>query len=351
MLRVATATLRRRSRVVRAAFASSLFETPATPLVRYRSHSAVLEKYAPMYTKSAKRTRADEDDEDENMGPNPTLNVNRVAFIGGGNMAEAIITGMMTQELLPPSQVLVSAPSPETRDKFDQMHVETVDKNKKALVGADVVIVAVKPQVLKQAVFEDLKKYLDPNALVISIVAGVTIDAYKKELGPDTCIVRSMPNTPAMIGEGITVWTQSSNVSDVQHDLTKKILGAFGKQVFVADEKNLDMATALSGSGPAYFFLVAEAMIDAGVHMGFSRTVAQKLVQQTMLGSALYMQSSGLHPVVLRNNITSPGGTTAAAMYRAEKNGFRAVIADSIWAAYDRSKELGAQAEAKSHDH
>ncbi|OQR87119.1 delta-1-pyrroline-5-carboxylate reductase, partial [Thraustotheca clavata] len=289
-----------------------------------------------------------EDDEDEDMGNMDTLNVDRVAFIGGGNMAEAIITGMMTQELIPPSQILVSAPSPETRDKFDEMQIKTVDKNKKALEGADVVIIAVKPQVLKQAVFEDLKKHLNPHALVISIVAGVTIDAFKRELGHDACIVRSMPNTPAMIGEGITVWSQSSNVSETQHDLTKKILGAFGKQVFVEDEKNLDMATALSGSGPAYFFLVAEAMIDAGVHMGFGRKVAQKLVQQTMLGSALYMQSSGLHPVILRNNITSPGGTTAAAMYTAEKSGFRAVIADSIWAAFERSKELGAQDKKES---
>ncbi|CAK4715286.1 hypothetical protein AeMF1_021115 [Aphanomyces euteiches] len=302
--------------------------------VRHRSHSAVLKEFAPMYTKTNQVK--------EGAVPNEPLNIQRLAFIGGGNMAEAIISGILAQEMLPPEKLMVSAPTQETRSKFERMMIPTADKNKKAIAGADVLVLAVKPQVLPQ-IYPDLLEHMSPDTLVISIAAGVTIDEFKTNLGPEVCVVRSMPNTPAMIGEGITVWTQSSNVSDIQHKLTKNILGAFGHEVFVDDEKNLDMATALSGSGPAYFFLVAEAMIDAGVHMGFSRSVAQKLVQQTMLGSALYMQSSGKHPVVLRNNITSPGGTTAAAMYRAEKSGFRAVIADSIWAAYERSKELGAQ--------
>ncbi|ETV67489.1 pyrroline-5-carboxylate reductase [Aphanomyces astaci] len=304
--------------------------------LRHRSHSAVLKEFAPMYTKATNGHH------DADAIPYEPLNINRLAFIGGGNMAEAIISGIMVQELLPPNKIMVSSPTEESRDKFNKMLIPTAEKNKNALVGADVVVVAVKPQVIPQIV-PDLLKYMDPNALVISIAAGVTIDEFKANLGPDVCIVRSMPNTPAMIGEGITVWTQSSNVSAVQHELTKSILGAFGHAIFVDDENNLDMATALSGSGPAYFYLVAEAMIDAGVHLGFSRSVSQKLVQQTMLGSALYMQASGKHPVVLRNQITSPGGTTAAAMFRAEKSGFRAVIADSVWAAYNRSKELGAQ--------
>ncbi|KAF0696295.1 Aste57867_12928 [Aphanomyces stellatus] len=306
-------------------------------LARHRSHSAVLKEFAPMYTKTNKPY--DDDGGDEFVEP---LNLKRLTFIGGGNMAEAIISGILAQELLSPKNIMVSAPTKATRDKFERMFIPTADKNKKALADADVVVVAVKPQVLPQ-IYPDMLEYMNPNTLVISIAAGVTIDEFKAVLGPEACVVRSMPNTPAMIGEGITVWAQSSNVSEEQHKLTKAILGSFGHEVFVDDEKNLDMATALSGSGPAYFFLVAEAMIDAGVHMGFARSVAQKLVQQTMLGSALYMQSSGKHPVVLRNNITSPGGTTAAAMYRAEKSGFRAVIADSIWAAYERSKELGAQ--------
>ncbi|RHY32135.1 hypothetical protein DYB32_002833 [Aphanomyces invadans] len=255
--------------------------TLLTGALRYRSHSAVLKEFAPMYTKIA--TSVDTDISDSTIEP---LNINRLTFIGGGNMAEAIISGLMVQELLPPSKMMVSAPTEgavhaaeavnslttnvETRKKFQQMNIPTAAENEKALDSADVVVIAVKPQMLPQVlhgrlhmhftqilskIFPEMVEHMKPDALVISIAAG-------------------------------------------------------------------------------------------------------KLVQQTMLGSALYMQASGKHPVVLRNQITSPGtmdrllkdcphtqigGTTAAAMYRAEKSGFRAVIADSIWAAYEQSKALGAQ--------
>ncbi|KAF1778819.1 Pyrroline-5-carboxylate reductase, dimerization domain [Phytophthora cactorum] len=241
------------------------------------------------------------------------LELNRLAVIGGGNMAEAIITG-----------VVVSDPNPSMRTKYAKLNVETHTRNSSAVKEADVILVAVKPQVVDD-VLRAVKASMDPDALVISVVAGQSIKQLQQHLGQDST----------------TVWAQSAEVTSAQHELTKQILGSFGVEVFVDDENALDMATALSGSGPAYFFLVAEAMIDTGVHMGFSRPVATKLVQQTMLGSALYMQSEDVHPVELRNNITSPGGTTAAGLYRAEKNGFRAVIADSIWAAYERCLELG----------
>ncbi|RAW34282.1 hypothetical protein PC110_g9405 [Phytophthora cactorum] len=268
------------------------------------------------------------------------LELNRLAVIGGGNMAEAIITGVLTEGLIPTSKVVVSDPNPSMRTKYAKLNVETHTRNSSAVKEADVILVAVKPQVVDD-VLRAVKASMDPDALVISVVAGQSIKQLQQHLGQDSHIIRTMPNTPAMIGEGTTVWAQSAEVTSAQHELTKQILGSFGVEVFVDDENALDMATALSGSGPAYFFLVAEAMIDTGVHMGFSRPVATKLVQQTMLGSALYMQSEDVHPVELRNNITSPGGTTAAGLYRAEKNGFRAVIADSIWAAYERCLELG----------
>ncbi|KAK1928078.1 Pyrroline-5-carboxylate reductase [Phytophthora citrophthora] len=268
------------------------------------------------------------------------LDLRRLAVIGGGNMAEAIITGVLTEGLIPSSKVVVSDPNPSIKKKYAQLNVETHTRNSSAVKDADVILVAVKPQVVDD-VLRAVKAAMDPDALVISVVAGQSIKQLQKLLGQNSHIIRTMPNTPAMIGEGTTVWAQSAEVTSVQHELTKEILGSFGVEVFVDDENALDMATALSGSGPAYFFLVAEAMIDTGVHMGFSRPVATKLVQQTMLGSALYMQSEDVHPVELRNNITSPGGTTAAGLYRAEKNGFRAVIADSIWAAYERCLELG----------
>ncbi|RLN55505.1 hypothetical protein BBJ29_002991 [Phytophthora kernoviae] len=270
----------------------------------------------------------------------PELELNRLAVIGGGNMAEAIITGVLTEGLIPSSKVVVSDPNPAMRSKYGKLEVETCTRNSTAVKGADVILIAVKPQVVDD-VLRAVKASMNPEALVISVVAGPRIKQLQQLLGENSHIIRTMPNTPAMIGEGTTVWAQSAEVTSVQHELTKEILGSFGVEVFVDDENALDMATALSGSGPAYFFLVAEAMIDAGVHMGFSRPVATKLVQQTMLGSALYMESENLHPVELRNNITSPGGTTAAGLYRAEKNGFRAVIADSIWAAYERCLELG----------
>ncbi|TYZ60196.1 hypothetical protein PybrP1_003518 [[Pythium] brassicae (nom. inval.)] len=306
------------------------------------SSSSARERFASSYARQ-RRAQGQEDalasDSDEHPPPQP-LNVNRVAVIGGGNMAEAIVTGVLSEALLPREKLVVSDPNPEIRAKYQGRDVQTSDRNVTAVKGADVIIMAVKPQVLHD-VMESFRDAMKPDALVISVVAGATIEAMQSVLGDATRIIRTMPNTPAMIGEGMTVWSQSSEVTEEQHSLAKRILGAFGIEVFVDDESALDMATALSGSGPAYFFLVAEAMIDTGVHMGFSRAVATKLVQQTMLGSALYMQASDVHPVVLRNNITSPGGTTAAAMYRAEKNGFRAVISDSIWAAYERCVELG----------
>uniref|UniRef100_K3WDN1 Pyrroline-5-carboxylate reductase n=1 Tax=Globisporangium ultimum (strain ATCC 200006 / CBS 805.95 / DAOM BR144) TaxID=431595 RepID=K3WDN1_GLOUD len=293
--------------------------------------SIMSERFASSYSRQ-KRGKQDE--------PKEQLNISRIAVIGGGNMAEAIITGVLSEELIPREKIVVSDPNPDIRKKYQSKDIVTSDRNVTAVKDADVIVMAVKPQVLKE-VMESFHGSMKSDALVISVVAGATIDGMQAILGTESRIIRTMPNTPAMIGEGMTVWSQSSEVTEEQHALTKSILGAFGIEVFVDDESSLDMATALSGSGPAYFFLVAEAMIDTGVHMGFSRAVATKLVQQTMLGSALYMQASDVHPVVLRNNITSPGGTTAAALYRAEKNGFRAVIADSIWAAYERCVELG----------
>ncbi|DAZ93168.1 TPA: hypothetical protein N0F65_005518 [Lagenidium giganteum] len=288
-------------------------------------YSAALEKFAPGFSKQQKQKNG------EPTKPKERLNINRFAVIGGGNMAEAVITGLLAEDLIDASKIVVSDPNPEMRKKYTSRNIGTSDVNSVAVKDADVVVLAVKPQVLTD-VMESFKSVLRPNALVLSVVAGATIDGMLDVLGDNARVIRTMPNTPAMIGEGMTVWSQSNEVTEDQHALTKSILGAFGVEVFVDDESALDMATALSGSGPAYFFLVAEAMIDTGVHMGFSRAVATKLVQQTMLGSALYMQSSDAHPVILRNAITSPGGTTAAALYRAEKNGFRAVIADSIWA-------------------
>jgi len=185
-----------------------------------------------------------------------------------------------------------------------------------------------------------VKNLLDPDTLIVSIVAGTPMETFFHGF-PAKNIVRSMPNTPAMIGQAMTVWTCTPTLTDQHKHQAQKFLASFGAEVYVDKEEYLDMATALSGTGPAYVLLQMEAMIDAGVHLGFPRQIATKLVQQTMLGSCLYAMHSGKHAAMMRNDITSPGGTTAAAMYDLEKGGYRTVISDGIWAAYRRSLELG----------
>jgi pyrroline-5-carboxylate reductase len=175
---------------------------------------------------------------------------------------------------------------------------------------------------------------------VLSIVAGASLQSLCEGLN-HPAVVRSMPNTPAQIGEGITVWTTSPAVSSQQAEIARQILCAMGQEIFVEEENYLDMATALSGSGPAYVFLFMEALIDAGVHMGFPRRTAEQLVTETILGSVSYYQKYGIHPAQLRNEVTSPGGTSAAALYYLEKAGFRTAISRAVWAAYERSQELG----------
>jgi len=176
--------------------------------------------------------------------------------------------------------------------------------------------------------------------MVLSIVAGARLGDLASQL-EHAAVVRAMPNTPAQIGEGITVWAVTPGVSQVQKDLAREVLASLGKEVFAEDEDYLDMATALSGTGPAYVFLFMEAMVDAGVHLGFPRRIAEELVVQTVHGSVAFYEHSPSHMARLRNQVTSPAGTTAAALYYLEKAGFRPAISRAIWAAYERSVQLG----------
>jgi pyrroline-5-carboxylate reductase len=199
-----------------------------------------------------------------------------------------------------------------------------------------------------QGRYHALMGKLSPNTLVISIIAGATIEKLRVGL-KHNIVVRSMPNTPAQIGEGITVWTISPDVTNEQFNLAKTILGAMGDEVFVKDENYLDMATALSGTGPAYVFLFMESMVDAGVHLGFPRRIAEQLVAQTVRGSVDYYlkRSEPVHLARLRNEVTSPGGTSAAALYYLEKAGFRTAVSRAVWAAFERTKDLGKDAKIK----
>lgn len=263
-----------------------------------------------------------------------------VSFIGSGVMGEAMMKGLLHQDLLKPERIIASDPHHERGQQITQRYGLTfTPDNREAASGGDVVVLSVKPQVMTKAL-HDLRGCLRPNALIISIAAGVTIQTLAQGSGTN-CIVRSMPNTPGQIGQGITVWTATPDVDDEQRVLAKDILGAMGDTLYVQDENYLDMATALNGTGPAYVFLVMEALIDAGVHLGFSRQDAERLVLQTMRGSVEYAIDSKLHPAQLRNQVTSPGGTSAAAIYQLEKGGLRTVISKAVFAAYQRSAELG----------
>ena len=270
----------------------------------------------------------------------------KIAFIGSGAMAGAMIVGLLREKLATPENLLASDPrvdrGVELREKYG---VQPFTDNVAAVKDADVVVLSIKPQRLS-AVLSELHGKIPESALVISIIAGARLKKISKGLKHKK-VIRTMPNTPARIGEGITVWVASDAVSDQQKGQARTILSALGDEVFVEDEYYLDMATALSGTGPAYVYMFMEAMIDAGVHMGFPRRISEKLVVQTMRGSVNYYDRNDVHVAALRNQVTSSGGTSAEALYYLEKAGVRTAISRAIWAAYQRSLELGR--EEKEH--
>ncbi len=268
------------------------------------------------------------------------MNAKNLAIIGPGVMAEAIIAGLIRNQVIPPQQIIAAGPRPERGSELVERYgVRFTLENAEAASQADIVILAVKPQKLR-AVLAGLRGKILPHAVVLSIIAGAPIQTISSGL-EHPAVVRAMPNTPAQIGQGITVWTASSTVSAEQLESARLILSALGQEIFVEEENYLDMATALSGTGPAYVFLFMEALIDAGVHLGFPRRIAEQLVTQTIRGSVEYYALKKDHPAHLRNQVTSPGGTSAAALYYLEKAGFRTALSRAIWAAYERSQELG----------
>ena len=268
------------------------------------------------------------------------LSNSRLAFIGCGVMAEAIIAGMLRKKLVGPEQIAGSHPRQARREEMHVKYgVEMFENNRDAITGSSVFVLAVKPQRLHR-VLEELKGALVKEQLVVSIVAGAKIATIAEEL-LHASIVRAMPNTPAQIGEGVTAWTTSAEVNETQERQVCAMLEALGKAVRVENEHQIDMATALSATGPTYIFLMMEALIDAGVHMGFSRHVAQELVHQMMLGAVLFARESHKHPAELRNMVTSPGGTSAEAIYQMEKGGLRTVLSKAVWAAFQRAESLG----------
>jgi pyrroline-5-carboxylate reductase len=268
------------------------------------------------------------------------LTNSKIAFIGSGAMAEAMIQGLLNKGIAQKQNIAASGPRAERGHALHEKYgVHPTSDNVWAVTGADVVVLSTKPQIVPH-VLPQLKGTIASHALVLSIVAGARIENIAHGLAHPN-VVRSMPNTPAQIGEGITVWIAAPGVSEAQREQARLLLGALGEEVEADDEDQLDMATALSGTGPAYVFLFMEALVDAGVHLGFSRRVAEQLVTQTVKGSVDFYRHSPSHMARLRNQVTSPGGTTAEALYYLEKAGFRTAISRAVWAAYQRSVALG----------
>jgi len=268
-----------------------------------------------------------------------------LSFIGCGVMAESMIAGLLRQNLVAAEQISGSHPREARRRELEERHgIRMFESNAEAAKSVSdapgsAIVLAVKPQRISK-VLQDLKGSVADKGLVISIVAGATIERISGELDTDR-VVRAMPNTPSQIGAGITAWTCSEAVGEVEQARVRQLLTALGKELYVETENMIDMATSLSATGPTYIFMVMEALTDAGVHLGFSRDIAKELVQETMLGSVKFAMESHKHPAELRNMVTSPGGTSAEAIYQMEKGTLRTVLSKAVYAAYKRAVELG----------
>jgi len=273
------------------------------------------------------------------------LSERTIATVGSGVMAEAMIAGLLRGELVSPDQIVASHPRAERRDHLRAEYgIRVVGDNREAIDGADVVLLGIKPQMLAK-VGHEIGPALSRGQLVLSVLAGATTKALTGTLGHDQ-VIRAMPNTPARLGKGVTVWYATPATTEEQRAQAAALLGALGTQIEVDDEKMVAMATAVSGTGPTYVFLVMEALIDAAVHLGFPRQLAHDLVVETLEGSALFAKQSAMHPAELRNMVTSPGGTSAAALHELESGRLRTVLSEAVWAAFRRTIELGDQLEA-----
>jgi pyrroline-5-carboxylate reductase len=270
----------------------------------------------------------------------------RLGFIGAGVMAESMIAGLLGKGIVSPGQIVASHPRADRRARMaERFGVNVVAGNAEAAEASDLVFLTIKPQVL-ESVMEELKGGLAASQVIVSILAGANLQTLRRGLGHDA-IIRVMPNTPAQIGQGMSVWCGTHDVTDARRLQVKAALAALGEEIEVDTEKYVDMATALSGTGPTYVFMMMEALIDAGVHMGFPRRLAEEIVLQTVSGSVEFARHSGKHMAELRNMVTSPGGTSAEAIYQMEKGGLRTVLSKAAFAAYQRTQTLSAEQEKR----
>jgi pyrroline-5-carboxylate reductase len=266
----------------------------------------------------------------------------KIAVIGAGNIGGAMIGGILKSRLAEPKDVVVTDANPDRRREAEaKWKVRVMDAdNRRAVSGRDVVIIAVKPPTLP-AVLREIRGSLRKNQIVISVAAGVPLSFIESILARPVSLFRAMPNIPVIVEEGATAVAGNRDTRPEQRQVVEKIFGALGCVVFV-DESLLDAVTALSGSGPAYVYMVIEALIDGGKKMGLSHDVATRLTEQTVLGAAKLVRDTKLHPAVLRDEVITPGGTTIAAIHELESHGLRAMLISAVETATARSKEIGA---------
>jgi pyrroline-5-carboxylate reductase len=274
------------------------------------------------------------------MSTTPTQLHGTIGFLGAGNMAEALIRGLLRGGVVPPERVVASAPRAERQKELADKYGITVSGDNVAIAQRSTILVlSVKPQIMRK-VLDQVAGALKPGTLVISVAAGVPVAAIEARLPAGTRVIRTMPNTPALVDAGATAVARGSHATDADLQTAKAIFDAVGISV-VLDETSLDAVTGLSGSGPAYIFLILEALSDAGVKVGLSRRTSQLLAAQTVLGSAKLLMETNEHPGKLKDNVTSPGGTAIAGLHTLEAGGLRTTLIDAVEAATRRSRELG----------
>jgi pyrroline-5-carboxylate reductase len=271
----------------------------------------------------------------------------QVAILGAGVMGETLLSGLLRAGRRP-EELLITERREERATELRERYGVDVVTNLDAAAKADTLVLVVKPQDMPELLAE-IAPAVRAAQTVVSLAAGITTGFIESRLPEGVAVVRVMPNTPAQVGQGMSVWTSTADVDETQRERVRAVLGALGEELWVEEEKYVDMATALSGTGPTYVFLMMEALIDAGVHMGFPRRIAEQIVLQTVSGSVAFARDSGKHMAELRNMVTSPGGTSAEAIYQMEKGGLRTVLSRAVYAAYQRTQVLAGR-ERQSDD-
>ena len=264
-----------------------------------------------------------------------------ISFIGGGAMCEAIVKGILSAKGANNTDITIAEPSKSRRDELVKLYgIKATSSNVEAVKNhADIIVLSIKPQVLS-IVLDEMRGSLNPRLLILSIVAGAKLDTLIRSTNHES-VIRVMPNTPAQIGSGVSVWTATSKVDSRHKQMASSLLKPLGIEIYVEDESLIDMSTALSGSGPAYVFTFVESLIEAGLSLGMPLKLSSELAIHTVLGSAKMLDQTGIDPAELRKLVTSPGGTTAAALRKLDEEGMKQALIQAVEAAYKRSLELG----------